>query len=261
MASSGLVGPSVGFDFRVVSRSGPTLSERVEGSRELAAFRWLARQICRGLGRIEFTGMENLPATGPVLLAANHRSLIDGPLLFGFLGRVVSCIVKVEAFLPVGGRSGQVLVRAAQVPVNRFRVDPGPVRLAIDILDAGGVVGIFPEGTRGDGLVALARPGVGYLALKTGAIVVPVAIHGSASMVRRRRPSRPRVLVALGAPIVLDPPRRGRWGVLNRSSWLAATETIRLGVAQLVERTRPEPFDRTPEPDAALGTPARPPAA
>lgn len=261
MASSGAVEPAVGFDFRAVSRSGPTLLERVEGSRELAAFQWLGRQICRSLGRIEFVGLQNLPRTGPVLLAVNHRSLIDGPLLFGFLGRVVSCLVKVEAFLPVGGLAGRVLVRGAQLPVNRFRVDPGPVRLAIDILAAGGVVGIFPEGTRGDGLVALARPGVGYLALKTGATVIPVAIHGSASMVRRRGPGRPRVLVALGAPIALDPPRLGRWGTLNRASWLAATETIRLGLATLVEQTRTEPLDRSPRPDPALGTPARPPAA
>ncbi|HEY2042303.1 MAG TPA: lysophospholipid acyltransferase family protein [Jatrophihabitans sp.] len=217
--------------FAAVRRYGPTMAERVEGSSRLDSRQRWARGLCRAMGRIEIAGLEHIPSTGPVLLAVNHQSFMDGALLIGFVGRVVSCVVKLEAFIPVGGRVGRVLVEGAQIPVLRGEVDPAPVRLSLDILRAGGVLGVFPEGSRGDGQVRLIRPGVGYFALKTGATVVPVAIHGSAAVTHRAGVRRPTVRMVVGEPMAFD---RMTELPLPRAQWRATAETIRVALADLV---------------------------
>ncbi|MDT4957553.1 MAG: hypothetical protein QOD31_1352, partial [Pseudonocardiales bacterium] len=65
----------------------PTLAERVDGSAQLRRRQGLARGISAGIGRVHLEGLSSIPATGPVLLAVNHRSLLDGPLLFGAVRR------------------------------------------------------------------------------------------------------------------------------------------------------------------------------
>jgi 1-acyl-sn-glycerol-3-phosphate acyltransferase len=218
----------------IVERYGPTLSERVHGWAALRTQQARCRRFCAALGAVQICGLENVPSEGPVILAVNHRSFVDGPLLFGFVDRPVSSLVKVEAFRPLGGRAGRVLAAAGQIPLRRGGIDPAPVRLTLRILHAGGVVGIFPEGTRGSGQVRTARPGVGYLALRTGASVVPVAIAGSAEMVRRRS-VRPAALMAFGQPVRFPAPPAGM--ILRRTAWLAVTETLRLRLADLVAET------------------------
>jgi 1-acyl-sn-glycerol-3-phosphate acyltransferase len=129
--------------------------------------------------------------------------------------------------------SGSDLIEGAQMPVLRGGVDRAPVRLALDLLEAGGVLGIFPEGTRGDGRVERAMPGVGYFAVRTGAVVLPVAIHGSAEMTHRRSSSRPRVRKPVGTPVTFE-----RAEVpLHRRDWLDAAECVRLALADLVRAT------------------------
>lgn len=166
-----------------------------------------------------------------MLLAMNHQSLWDGPLLCGLTDRPVACLVKAEAFKPI---LGPLLQRAGQIPIHRQAVDPGPVHLCVELLRAGGVVGIFPEGTRGVGDVVQARPGVGYFALRSGATVIPVAGNGTATLLRDWR--RARVTVAIGAPIIFSrvPDRRP----LERRDVAAATELVRASLAQLVRANR-----------------------
>jgi len=207
----------------------PTLTERVAGSSSLARRQALARRISFGLGRVRVQGLDVVPARGPVLLAMNHRSLLDGVLLFGFVPRPVSCLVKVEAFTP---RVGPLLRSSGQLALRRDVVDAGAVRLTLRILRAGGVVGIFPEGTRGPGLVETAKPGVGYLALRAGATVIPVACSGTSEMAHRRSLRRPPAVVLFGPPMVVD-----RWPdhrPLKRGVAAEATETIRIALAALV---------------------------
>jgi 1-acyl-sn-glycerol-3-phosphate acyltransferase len=208
----------------------PTLTERVAGSARLHRRQRVSRGLCRVLGRIEFTGHSGIPPDGPVILAVNHRSLLDGPLLFGFIERPVACLVKREAFVPIVSR---LLRDAGQIPVQRETVDPLPVHLCLQILRAGGVIGVFPEGTRGDGLVRRAKAGVGYFALRTAATVIPIACHGTAEMVRTAR--RHPVRLTVGAPLTfgLHPPDEP----LNRRFAIEATERVRAELAALVERT------------------------
>jgi 1-acyl-sn-glycerol-3-phosphate acyltransferase len=212
----------------------PTVADRIFGSAPLRRRQALGRALVRVLGRIEVRGLDNVPATGGLVLAVNHRAFLDGPLLFGIVDRPVSFLVKVEAFTPP---LTPFLRGSGQIPVVRHRHDPGPIRLALRILQGGGVVGIFPEGSRGDGLAGRAKPGVGYLALRTGARVVPVAWHGTDELTRRRTVRRPAARVTFGAPMDMGHAPPGQ--LVNRRRVLAATEQIRLALAELVAATEP----------------------
>ena len=187
------------------------------------------------LADLDVTGLRHVPLSGPVVLAVNHSAFLDGPLLFGLLDRPVSFLVKSEAFAHAAVAT--VLRDAGQIPLHRGVVDPAPVRLALQILRAGGIVGIFPEGTRGDGSVAHAYPGAAYLALRSGAPVVPVACHGTLGMTARRGLHRPGVRVSVGPAVTVTP-----WMThtpLPRRVFRAEGERVRAVLADLVATTAP----------------------
>jgi len=212
--------------------NGPGTIDRVHGSARLRAARQCARLICSALARLEIDGLDQVPASGGVVLVANHRALMDGVVLFGTVDRVVSCLVKAEAFR---GPLAPVLRGCAQIPVHRERVDPAPVHLGVEVLRAGGVLGVFPEGTRGDGRVSHGKPGAGYFALRSGAAVVPVALHGTQQMVRRRTLRRPVVRMIAAAPMPFE--RYPDDTVLARRPVARAAESIRARLATLVAET------------------------
>lgn len=117
-----------------------------------------------------------VPADGPVILASNHTGWLDGPLLTVLSPRPVHALTKQEMF---AGRLGPVLRAAGQIPLDRFGADPSAVKSCLRVLRDGGVVGIFPEGTRGAGEFDVFHHGVTYLALASGAPVVPVTQVGT----------------------------------------------------------------------------------
>jgi 1-acyl-sn-glycerol-3-phosphate acyltransferase len=117
-----------------------------------------------------------VPATGPVVMAANHVGWLDGPLLAICAPRPVHALTKMEMF---SHGMGAFLVAVGQIPLDRFHVDVAAIRVALRSLEAGLAVGVFPEGTRGAGDMASPRAGAAYLALVSGAPVVPVAFLGT----------------------------------------------------------------------------------
>jgi 1-acyl-sn-glycerol-3-phosphate acyltransferase len=148
-------------------------------------------------------GAEVVPPAGPVVLAANHIGVLDGPLLAVFAPRPVHALTKHEMFR---GRTGQVLHRSGQIPVDRYSPDPRAVRTALRVLRDGGAVGVFPEGTRGDGELHRFHHGAAYLALVSGAPVVPVVLLGSREPGGgiNSLPARgARIDLVLGAPVRL----------------------------------------------------------
>jgi 1-acyl-sn-glycerol-3-phosphate acyltransferase len=211
----------------------PSVTDRVVGSPALRRRQLAARLLARGLGRIELVGLEKVPEHGPLVLAVNHRDFLDGPLLFGFMQRPVSFLVKIEAFTP---RATPFLVGTGQIPVLRDGMDIAAVRFSLELLRNGGVIGLFPEGTRGDGLVHTAKPGVGYFALRTGARVMPVACHGTDSL-KHRRARRPQVRITFGDAIDLGQVSQGRR--VSRAAMREATEQVRVVLADLVMSTMP----------------------
>uniref|UniRef100_UPI0030F438B0 lysophospholipid acyltransferase family protein n=1 Tax=Streptomyces sp. GSL17-111 TaxID=3121596 RepID=UPI0030F438B0 len=154
-----------------------------------------------GLWRPRVLGAWRIPASGPVILAVNHAHNIDGPMLMGTCPRPVHFLIKREAYV---GPLGRFLDAIGQVPVDRSTADRAAVTAALGVLERGGVLGIFPEGSRGAGDFAALRAGLAYFAVRSGAPVVPVAVLGSSG--RRSRvipalpPLRTRVDVVFGDP-------------------------------------------------------------
>jgi len=126
--------------------------------------------------RVQVHGVRNVPRSGPVILAANHIGLLDGPALVALTRRLTFALVKREAFT---GAVGQFLIHLGQISLNRREIDPQALKRAVQVLRTGKVLAVFPEGGRSGGEVAWAKGGAAYLAMITGAPIVPVAILGT----------------------------------------------------------------------------------
>ncbi len=189
--------------------------------------RWIGAWCFRPFFRVRVHHRDGIPAVGSVVLVANHSTLVEGPLLFGLLDRRAVFLVKREMFV---GPVGWGLVRIGQLSVRRGEPDRGPLSAALAVLRAEGLVGVFPEGTRGTGEVSAAHHGAAWLARSTGSVVLPVACRGTrrpAGSGRRRRRWRPRIDVLVGDTLTM-PTGGGRLGLA------AGTETIRTALAAMV---------------------------
>nr|WP_202498606.1 lysophospholipid acyltransferase family protein [Streptomyces sp. SID5469] len=154
-----------------------------------------------GLFKPRVLGAWKVPATGPVILAVNHSHNIDGPMVMGVAPRPTHFLIKKEAFV---GPLDPFLLGIGQLKVDRETTDRSAVTRAVGVLDNGGVLGIFPEGTRGEGDFASLRAGLAYFAVRGGAPIVPVAVLGSTErrgrLIKALPPLRSRVDVVFGDP-------------------------------------------------------------
>jgi 1-acyl-sn-glycerol-3-phosphate acyltransferase len=160
----------------------------------------VARFVVRRWIGVRVHGAEHVPATGPVIFAANHVGVMDGPLLAIFAPRPVHVLTKVEMFK---GWLGRLLRGAGQIPLDRFRSDPAAVKTCLRVLRDGRAVGIFPEGRRGGGDLTRIHRGAAYLALVSGAPIVPVVFLGTRQPGGHNNSLPPRgkpVDVVFGAP-------------------------------------------------------------
>ena len=180
--------------------------------------------------RTTITGRDNVPTGGPVIFAGNHISFLDGPVMFGAAPRPMHILVKQEMFK---GFLGRVLTASGQLPVDRSG-DRAALQRCTKLLDAGRCVGILPEGTRGSGEAAGISSGVAWLALQTGAPVVPVAILGTRTggehLDSVPRPGR-RLHVSFGGALTLG----RRAGESGRASMDRAAQEIRAALAGHVQ--------------------------
>ncbi|MEU6644325.1 lysophospholipid acyltransferase family protein [Saccharomonospora sp. NPDC046836] len=189
------------------------------------AGRVIARYLYRPAYRIRVAGLARVPRTGPVVLVANHSSMIEPQLIFGMLPRRSVFLVKDEMF---AGPAGWGLRWIGQVPVRRGAPDRAALLAATRVLRGGGLIGVFPEGTRGAGDVATAQQGAAWLVRNSGAVVLPVAVRGTLRPAGRGRRFRPVVDILVDEPFTLDV-GRGRAGLAE------GTERIRTTLAALVE--------------------------
>jgi len=174
--------------------------------------RWLAGVLGRICWSIEVVGADRVPVSGPVLLAANHLGVLDGPLVHTMAPRPPHVLVKAEMFR---GFLGAILRSAGQIPVDRASSRSG-LEAARGVLLDGGVVGIFPEGNRGRGDGASVRAGVAWLAVQGGAPVVPVAVIGTrltGEPTGHVPGFRRRLVVEFGEPIAPQPAGSSRESV------------------------------------------------
>ncbi|WP_371201791.1 lysophospholipid acyltransferase family protein [Microbacterium sp. BWT-B31] len=174
------------------------------------------RRVIAPLGRIIYRprveGAANVPKTGPIIFASNHLSFIDSVAIPVAAPRPVHFLAKASYFEGTGFSgwlSREFFTAIGAVPVQR-----GAGQAALDALDqqrrllvAGNAVALYPEGTRSlDGRLYKGRTGVAFLALETGALVVPVGLSGTDRVmpVGAKFPSlRERVTVRFGAPLDL----------------------------------------------------------
>jgi 1-acyl-sn-glycerol-3-phosphate acyltransferase len=171
--------------------------------------RLVAGPFLRLVAQATVTGEENVPATGAAIIASNHLSVIDSIYLPLLLERPVSFAAKSEYF--TGTRLRDRLVGAYLRSTNQVSTDRTGGRAAHDMLEAalhhlgsGQLFGIYPEGTRSpDGRLYRGRTGVGFLALHSGAPVIPVAMIGTDRVLPpgHRLPRPGRIEIRIGEPL------------------------------------------------------------
>lgn len=180
----------------------------------------ILRLIFRLCSRVEVSGKENVPATGGVLLAVNHMSRIDPPLIYILLDRDDATVLAADKYKKYPIIS--TLINAVNgIWINREEADIDALRAALDYLRSGGLLGIAPEGTRSRvGSLIHAKTGVAYLADKARVPIVPVAISGTETAVRQLLLfRRPHIRVQFGKPFTLPPiDRRNREECLRRNT-------------------------------------------
>ena len=230
-------------------------------SRHLYAFvRSLAVVLLRLWFRVRVSGAEHIPGEGPAIIAPNHKNFLDAFFVGISTRRHVRYMAKVELFK---GPLGWLVLRLGAFPVRRREADAEALDTARAILGSGGLVVVFPEGTRIEDPGALGSPhhGAGRLALETGAPIVPTAITGTSHLWRGALPKLKRVQLAFLPPVapapsdgsdeivLIDdrvwPAVREEYGRLRANPGLIATVLVALGVGGgLLAKRQLEPIKR-----------------
>ncbi|HEX9134289.1 MAG TPA: lysophospholipid acyltransferase family protein [Ktedonobacteraceae bacterium] len=170
-------------------------------------------------------GRQNVPEKGPLIIASNHLSWTDVPLIPAYLKFKVVDMAKEETFQ---GKMGWLVRFMGAFPVKRGEADRQSLRTAEEQLKAGRILGIFPEGTRSRiQRLGKAHAGLGMIALRTGAPVVPVAIYGSEKAFKK---FRPRVTITYGEPMLLTPKDKK----ITREDIDEVTEQVMLRIASML---------------------------
>ena len=195
-----------------------------------ALVRFLANTYLVGLFRVE--GVENVPRDGPLIVCANHSGTIDPPLVPAFLPRSDSWnMAKSEYFRRPIIR--WLFVQYQAFPVIRHSADRAALRRSFDLLKAGHVLVIYPEGTRVDsGVLATPEPGAGFIAQLCGCPVLPVALTGTPECLPKGAlwPRRVPVTIRYGKPLLILQKRPNG----ERVSHQEASDRIMLAIAELL---------------------------
>jgi 1-acyl-sn-glycerol-3-phosphate acyltransferase len=178
-------------------------------------------------------GAEHVPASGPALIVSNHQSILDPPVIGGAARRQIYFLAKAELFrIPMFGS----LIRALHArPVRREGSDPGALRTAAQLLGEGKALLVFPEGTRSlNGRLGEGKPGVGMLAVTSGAPVVPVYVSGTLEALPKGSawPRRSQVSVSFGPALHFKP----RNGAGRKERYREAALEMMRGIAELKEQ-------------------------
>ena len=186
--------------------------------------------------RPRVSGREHVPETGPVLLASNHLSGLDTILIPSFSPRRVQFLAKASLFRSRLG--GWFFREIGAIPVHRDASSAAQEALDAgrEVLESGRVFAVFPEGTRSrDGKLYRGRAGAAWLALSTGASVVPVGLIGTNRRLRNPRTGRPdRVALRFGAPV----PLADLAGLPGGRARREATDRVMAAIAELTGQER-----------------------
>jgi 1-acyl-sn-glycerol-3-phosphate acyltransferase len=185
--------------------SGPVPGTRLDGRQSglLTATRRVLRAVVwwAASGGLKIEGLANIPATGSLLICSNHLSNFDPLVYAATLPRVLHALTKAELFQTRLGRA--FFLRCNCIPVRRGAPDRLAIRGALAVLASGGALLLFPEGHRATGAGMRGfELGAGYLAWRSGAMVLPCAIWGTEEVLPKGRlvPRRRPISVRIGSP-------------------------------------------------------------
>lgn len=162
--------------------------------------RWVATVIFAIVAHMHIRGRYNVPKKGPYIIASNHLSWIDIPLIPTYIPGKVVYMAKEEAFL---SKIGWLVRFLGAFPVKRGEADRQAIRAAGEQLKKGRILVIFPEGHRSEThTLGKIHSGLGMIALRAGVPVVPVAVSGSENLLKK---FGTHVTVSYGEPVVFKP--------------------------------------------------------
>lgn len=163
---------------------------------------YIARCLFRFYFRWTIVGLEHVPRTGPLLIASNHVSFADPPIIGAALPRPIHFLARSTLFHnPI---LGTLIRKLNALPVDRDGGGGAGLKAVLGVLEQGHGIILFPEGTRSaDGSLQSARAGIGLTVIKSGAAVLPVRLLGVyEAWPRQRRFPRPgRIRVVFGTPL------------------------------------------------------------
>jgi 1-acyl-sn-glycerol-3-phosphate acyltransferase len=185
------------------------------------AARWavngVARRLSRMACRVDDQELDRVPERGPLLLVCNHVNFLEIPLVVAHLQpRQVTGIAKVETW--DSAMMGVLFDLWGAIPIRRGEADFTAIRRVLEALEQGMIVAIAPEGTRsGDGCLRRARPGIGLVAARSGAPILPMAFYGHEEIwSNARRLRRTDFHIRVGPLLRVVP--NGRWTAERRQS-------------------------------------------
>jgi len=171
-----------------MKKNGQSPVQEMPNRRWRLAVSWFTGFLTRLLYRMEYVGLDNVPEGGPVILVANHTSLLDIPAIHTAIRPWISWVAKAELFKKPISRAFYSSMGC--IPVDRHKTDPTAARGIFMALRARQIVGMFPQGTRVPAeRISQARPhnGAIHFAIKTGAPILPVAVIGQFRLFHRVR--------------------------------------------------------------------------
>jgi len=188
--------------------------------------RYIFNIFTYGLLRMKVYGEENVPKQGPFILASNHASNFDPPLLgTAVKHHLIHFMAKEELFHNPVMR--WFLHYIQTFPVHRGHIDRMALKESLHILQLGGVLGIFPQGTRvRPGNLGRFHEGMAAIALKSEAVVVPTAIIGSWDLPKKKGP----LLIVFGKPIVPDIAR------MDKQAIQVFNDRVKCAIADLIDQ-------------------------
>jgi 1-acyl-sn-glycerol-3-phosphate acyltransferase len=203
---------------------------------------WLTRTLCRLLGGYHIHGREHIPPRGGAVLCANHISYLDPPVLgAGFTPRRTYFMAKKELFeVPI---LRELIRKCYAFPVDRGATDREAIRHAIELLQAGELLVVFPEGGRSpDGSLQPGNIGPALMASRAGVPIIPVAIKGTDQIMPPGKGGlhRGRVYVDYGAPLAPEAFTAGR-------ADKAALQDFTEAVMQAIEQLQKQQYERVGE--------------
>jgi len=200
---------------------------------------WLVKSLLLTLTRFQVVGGGNVPKTGPLIVVSNHLSRADPPIIGAGIPRRIVFMAKEELFhSPL---MALVVKGFGAFPVRKQGADRDALRQAQEVLEKGLALGVFPEGTRSK--TAVLQPGMlgaAFIALRTGAPVLPVGIYGTEGLNAARLLRHPAITLHIGEPFTVAPAQ----GRVTRQALQDLTAHIMERIAQLLPPSYQGVYDK-----------------